>query len=48
MVKGEEASHMVNPSLSGWAVLMPLTSPVGLPAVQSLVFSVAEVSSVCS
>lgn len=42
MVKGEEASHIVNQRLSGWAVLMPLTFPIGFPAVQSLVFFIAE------
>lgn len=29
MVKEEEAGHVVNLNLSGWAVLMPLTSPLG-------------------
>lgn len=47
MAKGEEASRTVNPSLSGWALLMPLTSLVGFPAVPLLLISAAEFSSVC-
>lgn len=35
MVKREEASHIAHQRLSGWAVLMPLTFPIGFPAVQS-------------